>query len=213
MTKQTSKHESNGARKVYEPPLYWECPGCAYLSADPKVGTGEKTCPGCSLDDKERRQFPPERLRKLHRRIHGYFSDGEPEIVVILTATFLESLLEDILARIMEAKGADVEMRAVVLDTQRSIGQRVGKLFPALTGQPFEDAVAELGFEKFPYRWRRLRTERNAFIHDSAFEGPRERLTNETAADAMLLLDQAYQVFVLVNNRYVADGRHSDHSK
>lgn len=195
----------------FEPPLYWECPGCGYLSADPQVGSGEKSCPGCSLDDTERRQFPPERLRRLHVRINNYYTERDAEIVVILAATFLESLLEDILARIMESHGADIELRQLVLDTQRSIGQRIGKLFPTLTGNQFEDAAAELGFREFPRRWRSLRSERNAFIHDSTFEGAREELTMETAKEAMVLLDQAYKVFVLINNRYVADGRHERH--
>lgn len=133
--------------------------------------------------------------------------EGEYEIVVILVATFLESLLEDMLARIMEAQGASVRLRATVLDSQRSTGQRVGRLFPSLTGLQFEDAAAELGFRDFPHRWRELRAERNAFIHDSAFEGAVEELTAATAQQAMVLLEQAYRLFVLINNRFVADTR------
>lgn len=207
----STRETTASKRPAPEPPLYWECSGCGFLSSDPRVGSGEKGCPGCSLDDRDRRQFPPERLRRLHVRIHRYFDEGESEIVVILAATFLESLLEDMLARIMEAHGTDKSVRELVLDTQRSIGLRIGKLFPSLTGQQFEDAVAELGFRDFPRRWRSLRTERNAFIHDSTFEGAREELNQETASEAMLLLDQAYKVFVLINNRFVADGRHSHH--
>jgi hypothetical protein len=153
-----------------------------------------------------RRKFPPDRQRRLDARIRRYHAEGDYEVVVILAATFLETLLEDVLARIMEAHGADVKLRAAVLDTQRSIGQRIGKLFPTLTGEQFEDAAAELGFREFPRRWRKLRTERNAFIHDSAFEDPREEITAATATEAMALLDQAYKLFVLINNRFVVDG-------
>lgn len=205
-------HKQHAPATTYGLPRYWECPGCGYLSADPKVGRGEEACPGCTLEGSPR-EFPPARLQRLHERIHGYFIDNEPEIVVILAATFLESLLEDILARIMEAQGTSVEVRALVLDTQRAIGMRVSKLFPALTGQQFDDAVAELGFEDFPRRWRQLRQDRNAFIHDSTFNGPREELTIETAREAMRLLDHAYQVFVLLNNRFVANGKHAQHSR
>jgi hypothetical protein len=178
------------------------------LSGDARVGRGEIPCTACGTAAQVRpKLFPPDRQRRLDARIRRYHQEGDYEIVVILAATFLETLLEDVLARIMEAHGADVKLRAAVLDTQRSIGQRIGKLFPTLTGNQFEDAAAELGFRDFPYRWRRIRTERNAFIHDSAFEGPREELSETTAAEAMALLDQAYQLFVLINNRYVADGR------
>ncbi len=187
-------------------PSYWECLPCGFISDDPRVGSGERPCPHCHGSG-SRRAFPPERQRRLDARIRRYHADGDDEIVVILGATFLETLLEDVLARIMEAHGADVRLRAVVLDTQRSIGQRIGKLFPTLTGEQFEDAAAELGYREFPRRWRRLRSERNAFIHDSTFEGPREELNRATADEAMALLDQAYKLFVRINNRFVADGR------
>ena len=106
--------------------------------------------------------FPPERLRRVDGRIRRYDAEGESEVVVILVATFLEALLEDMLARIMAAEGASVKLRAAVLDTLRSVGQRLGKLFPTLTGVQFEDAATESGFREFPHRWRALRAERNA---------------------------------------------------
>jgi hypothetical protein len=195
-----------------ETPLFWECSTCGLLSADPQFGDGATACPGCGGRADENKHFPPDRLRRLVTRIRRYRDDGESEIVVILAATFLESLIEDILARIMEAQGATVHLSATVLDTQRAVGQRIGRLFPALTGEQFEDAAAEVGYREFPRRWRVLRAERNAFIHDSSFEGAREELTAETAAEAMDLLGQAYLLFVRINNRFVADG-HSRGSK
>lgn len=187
------------------PPLFWECGDCGYLSDDPRVAAGEATCHACGYGEPaELRQFPAERLRRLDTRIRRYHAERESEIVVILAASFLEALLEDILARIMEAQGADVRLRAAVLDAQRSIGQRLGRLFPALTGEEFEAAAAHVGFRDFPARWRTLRSERNAFIHDSAFEGAIEQLTDASAKDAMVLLDQAYRLFVSLNNRFVS---------
>lgn len=185
--------------------MYWECAECGFLTNDSRVGNGERPCPTCgSVAAGELRQFPPDRQRMLDARIRRYHADGDFEIVVILGATLLETLIEDVLARIMESQGADVRLRAAVLDTQRSIGQRLGKLFPTLTGEQFEDAAAELGFREFPRRWRRLRTQRNAFIHDSAFEEAREPLNRASAEETMHLLDQAYQLFVMINNRFIA---------
>jgi hypothetical protein len=96
----------------------------------------------------------------------------------------------------------------MVMDTQRAIGQRIGKVFPALAGEEFEDAAEELGYREFPRRWRTMREARNAFIHDSPFGSPRERLDAGMAEDAMELLDQAYRLFVLLNNRFVAASTH-----
>lgn len=126
---------------------------------------------------------------------------------MILVATFLESLFEDMLARIMAAQGASVKLSASVLDTQRSVGQRISKLFPSLTGEEFEAVAAESGSRDFPHRWRALRSERNAFIHDAAFEGAKEALGKQSATEALRLLDNAYDLFVKINNRFVAGPR------
>ncbi len=200
-------HPPGHEREPGRSPLYWECTGCGHLTADPRFGAGEIDCPGCKGAGRDRRQFPPDRLRRLDTRIRRYQAEGESEVVVILAATFLESLLEDILARIMGAQGAETRLIATVLDTQRAVGQRIGRLFPALTGEQFEEAAAAVGFRDFPHRWRVLRAQRNAFIHDSAFEGPQEQLTSAQAREAMVLLDQAYQLFVSLNNRFVAADR------
>lgn len=186
-------------------PLYFECPQCGYLTADSRFGANEIVCPICAAPGDARRTFPPERLRRLDNRIRNYRNDGEHEIVVILVETFLESILEDIIDRILTARGASVTVREIVLDGQRAIGARIGRLFPQLTGEIFEDAAAELGYRDFPRRWRELRAARNAFIHDSPFRGAQETLTEHDAATAMDLLDQAYALFVLLNNRFVAE--------
>ncbi|MDF1541935.1 MAG: hypothetical protein RQ731_03975 [Anaerosomatales bacterium] len=185
-------------------PTYFECPQCGFLSADPSFGTGETPCPYCGAAGDSRRVFPTERLRRLDSRIRRYHSEDESEIVVILVAAFLEAILEDIIDRILTARGADLSVREVVLDGQRAIGGRIGRLFPHLTGEQFEEAAAELGYERFPARWREVRTARNAFIHDSPFNGPQETIDAEMAKQSMDLLDQAYQLFVLINNRFVA---------
>jgi hypothetical protein len=189
-------------------PLYRECPACGYISAEHGFVEGVRRCPHCDSNGDSRRTFPAERIRRIDERIRRYHVEGEHEIVVILVATFLETLLEDMLARIMAAEGASVKLRAGVLDTQRSVGQRIGKLFPTLTGEQFEVAAEKAGQAEFPRRWRRLRAERNAFIHDAAFEGQRESLSIETAAEALRLLDSAYALFVHINNRFVAGEKH-----
>jgi rubredoxin len=191
-----------------EAPVYWECPDCGYLSGDPDFKDSEHACSFCRLQGEpgaERRTFPTDRIRRLDARIRGYHRDGDHEIVVILVAALLEALLEDILDRIMKAHGADLPVRRMLMDTQRSIGVRIGKIFPSLTGEEFEDAAAELGYRDFPYRWREMRGVRNAFIHDSPYNGTNETIKPSMGTGAMELLDQAYRLFVLLNNRFVAD--------
>jgi len=187
-------------------PLFWECPACGYLSSDPRFADVATRCPLCTRSDGTRRAFPPDRQRQLDARIRDYYADGEWEIVVILAAALLEALLEDILDRIMAAHGADVPIRSTVLDTVRAIGGRVGKLFPELTGAEFEEAAAELGYRDFPKRWRKVREVRNAFIHDTPYRDVQRELDQNAAANAMSLLDQAYKLFVSLNNKFVADG-------
>jgi hypothetical protein len=194
------------------PPPYRECPECGFISSKSGFVDGSQRCPHCGEPGDSRRSFPAERIRRIDERIRRYHDEGEHEVVVILVATFLETLLEDVLARIMAAEGASVKLRAGVLDTQRSVGQRIGKLFPTLTGEQFEDAASKAALAEFPKRWRQLRAERNAFIHDAAFEGERESLSIETAAEALQLLDSAYALFVHINNRFVAGEKRRRHS-
>jgi hypothetical protein len=198
------KRTLHGPTAETEAPRYWECPICGFLSADPAFGGGQKRCPFCDAPPDQRRQWPPERLRTLDARIRDYRAQGEDEIVVILVATLLETLLEDILDRVMRTRGADSAVRAAVLDAQRAVGMRISRLFPTLTGEQFEDAAAQLGFRDFPHRWRKMRAVRNAFIHDDPYEGVQEEMTPQTSGEAMRLLDQAYKLFVSINNRFVA---------
>jgi hypothetical protein len=188
-------------------PLFWECPACGYLSSDPAFADAPAICPECRTADQAKRPFPPDRQRLLDERIRGYHREGEWQITVILAAALLEALLEDILDRIMAAHGADVAIRGTLLDTVRAIGQRISRLFPDLTGTEFEDAAAELGYRDFPKRWRKVRQIRNAFIHDTPYRDVEGSLDESTAAEAMVLLDQAYTLFVSLNNKFVADGR------
>jgi len=204
------KHAIHHSGAGGEAPTYFECPACGYLSADPRFGGGEIVCPVCGAAPDDRRTFPPERLRRLDSRIRTYERDGESEIAAILVATFLETLLEDILDRIMETRGADAEIRAAVLDGQRAIGQRISRLFPTLTGEQFEDVAEQLGFRDFPHRWRQLRASRNSFIHDAPYSGAQETLDANVAREAMVLLDQAYKLFVLINNQFVADPKRGE---
>ncbi len=195
-------------------PTYWECSVCGHLGGDHALADSTTPCPSCGTSGVERRPFPNERLRHLDGRIRAYFADREWEIVVILGSTFLETLLEDILDRIMGAHGADVAVRSTVLDNVRSVGTRIGKLFPQLTGEEFEAAALELGYRDFPKRWRTIRGVRNAFIHDTPYRSVTEALDETTAANTMELIDQGYRLIVRMNNKFVVDGfRATDSSR
>ncbi len=193
-------------------PVLHECPVCLYLSPDPEFVNGSIACPTCGSTGPARRVVPAKRLRRFDERIRRYHREDEHEIVVILVSTLLETVFEDILARMMRATGAEDRVVALVLDTERSVGMRLGKLFPALSNAKFEDVAAELGYADFPHRWREMRSMRNAFIHGESFVNPQETLDARAACDAMTLLDQAYDLFVLINNRFVSDHRDDAHS-
>jgi hypothetical protein len=180
----------------------WECCACGLLSDDEAFGEGG-ACPVCGTQPSlPPRAFPPDRLRRLESRIRHYHDDGESEIVVIMVATYLETMLEDLLVRMMASQGADMNVGALVLDSQRSIGQRLGRLFPKLARITFEEAAAKKGYADFPPRWRTLRSTRNAFIHDMPFEGALQEIDADSSREAMTLLEQAHRLFVELNNEY-----------
>jgi len=187
-------------------PRYRQCPTCGFLSDDPLFEKEGTACPKCDSTKPMRRNFPTDRIRRLDTRIRRYHDEEEHEIVVILVAAFLEAVLEDILDRIMISHGGDLAMRRLLLDGQRSIGGRLGRLFPKLTGQSFEEIAGTCGFADFPGNWKEIRRMRNAFIHDSPFRGPQETLDAALAKKAMRLLDQSYRLLVMINNEYVING-------
>jgi hypothetical protein len=187
-------------------PVMYECPECLYLTTDEHFAPGGAPCPACHEVSGSWRKLPVDRLRRFDERIRHHHKTGDSEVVVILVATFLETVLEDLLARMMEAQGSGTRVTALVLDTERSVGMRIGKLFPTLAGETFEDVAAELGYREYPRRWRAMRSARNAFIHGESFDNPRETLDHRMACEAMNLLDETYELFILANNRFVANG-------
>jgi hypothetical protein len=199
--------DAPAAQPAAKAPSFWECPACSYLSSDPSFAGPGSPCPGCSSTSGPRRQFPPDTQRLLDTRIRGYYREGEWQITVILAAALLEALLEDILDRIMAAHGADIAIRGTLLDSVRAIGTRISRLFPDLTGVEFEAAASAAGHRDFPKRWRKVRTVRNAFIHDTPYRDVEGTLDAGTATESMLLLDTAYTLFASLNNTFVADGR------
>lgn len=204
----SSKHRtrcsSDGHRA--HAPVFHECPACLFLSEDPAFAMGSAPCPACGRKSAARASFPAARIRRFDERIRRYHLEDEHEIVVILASTLLETLFEDVLARMMRVRGADTALIALVLDTERSVGMRLGKLFPALTGARFEQVAEDLGYPAFSRSWREMRSARNAFIHGESFGDPREALDARAACNAITLLDQGYDLFVDINNRFVADG-------
>lgn len=194
----------HGSEHRHEAPVYYECPHCLFLTPDKGFPGDGQPCPSCGSTEGPRRIVPAERLRRFDQRIRDYHEEGEHEIVVILVATLLETVFEDILSRMMQARGADLEVIKLVLDTERSVGLRLGRLFPTMAGETFENVSAQMGYNEFPRRWRAMRAERNAFIHGESFDDPREMLDAKSACEAMALLDQAYDLFVSINNRFVA---------
>ncbi len=181
-----------------------ECPDCLFLTPDEEFKDGTVPCPVCGSTGATRRTVPAQHLRRFDERIRNYHRDGEHEIVVILASTFLETVFEDLLARMMQAGGAEKRVIELVLDTERSVGLRLGRLFPTLAGEKFEVVATQSGHGEFPRRWREMRSARNAFIHGESFQDPRESLDKRAACEAMSLLDEAYDLFLVVNNRFVA---------
>src|SRR5665648_338001 len=96
------KHKTVFAQADGRAPEYWECPTCGFISGDPAFLDSSSPCPSCGATGVERRRFPTDRIRRLDERIRAYSKEGDYEIVVILVMALLETILEDILDRIME---------------------------------------------------------------------------------------------------------------
>ena len=102
---------------VHDGPVYWECVTCGFLSHDPAFADVARHCPACGSASALGGSSPPSDFAESTSASAATTPTASHEVVVILVATFLESLMEDMLARIMAAEGASVQLRAAVLDT------------------------------------------------------------------------------------------------
>jgi len=142
------------------------------------------------LDEKEARQIFP--------TLFGSPQVYEFNIVVILTCTSLEVLLEELLTEMLRSEGSSTKVINAVLDKVRYLDPRFG-LFRKLAGRKFSSPLGETEFKDFYKDWKVLRDRRNIFLHGNPFA-----IGKEHADKAFELAINTFSAFAFMHNKFCA---------
>jgi len=142
------------------------------------------------LDEKGARQIFP--------TLFGSPQVYEFNIVVLLTCTSLEVLLEELLTEMLRSEGSSTKVINAVLDKVRYLDPRFG-LFRKLAGRKFPTVLGETEFKDFCKDWKILRDRRNKFLHGNPFT-----IGKEHADKAFELAINTFSAFAFMHNKFCA---------
>jgi hypothetical protein len=119
----------------------------------------------------------------------------EHQVVVLLAATMLEKLFDQLLTRVFVRSGKDSENARKAVKAIRGHPNRE-KLFAELTGVGFEEAILKSGTAHFHSSWQEIRVVRNKFMHELPFA-----IHASHAEKAFGLAREAFRVFAQLHNQ------------
>lgn len=183
-------------------------PSCHYISDSLDLIRKSSPCPSCKAKNESRESYPPLIAEMIFVRIYdfyngwkrlGYKSKGEKEIVVILTATLLEGLLNDFLINLLEKKEVSYRIAVIFIEKLGQIGNVYDKfnLFKEITNYGFYKSIKNVGYPEYYKNWEFVRKKRNEFMHAKTYI-----LKNEVAEKAFELASESFSLFTKLNNKY-----------
>jgi len=123
----------------------------------------------------------------------------EHAIVVVLTASLFERLLQDLLIKLLVGQGIpDPEARQTVRKRRRR--EELQDLFWILTGTRLKKAVGEFGVPGLCEAWQSIADRRNKFLHITS-----GAISADMAGRAFDIAKRAFALFASLQNRYVGE--------
>jgi len=151
-----------------------------------------------------RRASPPVDAGGIAAHIHTNETDT-CIVIPLLFCTLYEGLTTQLCQNIMRAKALDKPLQERLLSDHRYAKEKREKLFPALTGEKWNDALAELTkaaqlnyTEHFDF-FLTVNRKRNKFIH----EGSHWHFTDQELERIPEELWTTFSLFTQLHNRYV----------
>ncbi len=126
------------------------------------------------------------------------YSDAQDDhkVVVTLTHTLLEALLDDLLVTLLVIAGrAQLEAEQVVEGLRTFAAQ--AEQFETNSHMALADAMAKTTYPWFFYAWQNVRLKRNRFLHGQPFV-----IGQKTARQAYKLAEHAVGMFAQLQNTY-----------
>lgn len=132
----------------------------------------------------------------------GFLSDKTREIydenfIVIITCTFIETLLDRLLIDILIKKETSEEIATSLIKEIKSIPSKMS-LFKRLTGQKLSAVLKQSTFQDYAENWRYLREDkRNEFIH-----GNPHTIKEDDAKKSYQIGMDSVKVFAYLHNKF-----------
>jgi hypothetical protein len=126
---------------------------------------------------------------------------------VVFFCTLAEVLVEHFLRELMTAQRIPRGAVKLLLEDNLYLRQRVGKLFPALTGYKWKDAIQDLGgqnkalFAEASQFYVRAAAARNSFLH----KGNKWAIKSDMRANCLTHAATLVSLFAALHNHFVKD--------
>lgn len=167
---------------------YGDCQECRLIFEgwEPLAVPRERVpCPSCgSLSGLP---WPPMWAEGLLEKAFESVADGPEDegVSVTLVASALEIMLECDVAALLEREGASSLLTDWLIENQWTVDSRI-ELLRKVGGVSIKSVARSVGCQLFPEQWKRLREDRNRFVHrgEACFEEVTTRTWLEEVAEA-----------------------------
>jgi hypothetical protein len=197
------------------------CAGCKVVDRDRNRGVFGYKCPLCGYPSTLASFYFPAAVWSLVDLIQGSYHLGEKPAsagvqtddslkdqrlaVVVFFCTLGEVLLHHFLKEYMSSQGLPTRLQERLLNDNRFVNERVEKLFPALTGIKWKDAVqsltkdSKIDYEKTVRFFRDTAQKRNTLLH----QGDKLVIQASLPTQCMRHIWPLLCLFVALHNRYL----------
>lgn len=156
---------------------YSDCGSCGQVIRDASLLVPDKLNPGryrsvCTACKKEatRTVFPPSELKHLFEIIVESAEMNRPILVLVLSRTIFEVMIDALLYRLMEHRYTAPEISDSVMgDTNYQTKLRIIR---DITGNNLKELAKKAGYDKLTSTLEELTNKRNAFLHEGIATKP-----------------------------------------
>jgi hypothetical protein len=156
-------------RKVLD--IYSDCDYCGAVIASEELrkpdilnpGRFRAMCPSC-CQETSRVPFPPASQKQIFELMTELAELNKHILVMVLIHVAHEILVSSFTLRLLERKHCPPDINFAVVDSMEFRGKL--RLIKELTGKSLKQLAKEFGFKHLYEEFKKLKTKRNAFIHE-----------------------------------------------
>ena len=149
---------------------YSDCWGCGEVIKDPNLlvpdpfnpGQFKSFCPTCKRET-TRHLFPPKNLTSVFEMIAESAEMNRPILVLVLSCTVFETMVEDLVLRLLEKRHTYPEICEAVIDATDYRSKM--RIIETITGKKPKRLAKSAGYDKLMGTLEAIKSKRNSFLH------------------------------------------------